>query len=65
MLNNTVFGGVGCREALADALLKLEVDTNWCAGGDECKPWKESEEGKARYEKLKEKVKERQQAGAI
>jgi len=52
MLNSTIFGGYGAREALRKASHAGEIDTNWCVGG--CEPWQDTEDGKARYEKLRE-----------
>jgi hypothetical protein len=54
-MNNAAFGSLGACKALEEASLKLEVGLDWCAGGDECHPWKESKEGKERYKVLKER----------
>ena len=57
MMNQTVFGGEECRSALTTKYLKLEAESNWCVGSNDCQPWQDSEEGIERYEKLREAVK--------
>ncbi len=52
MLNSTIAGGYEAREALAQASLRGEVSADWCIGT--CKPWSESEAGRARYAELRE-----------
>lgn len=56
MLNQTLFGGrEGARVALAEATISLEAGTDWCVSASDCKPWRESEEGIARYKDLKKR----------
>lgn len=53
MLNSTLLGGYEARGALASAYLKGEVDSDWCIGS--CQNWKETEEGRGRYIRLKKR----------
>jgi hypothetical protein len=54
-MNSAVLGG-SVRQGLGDAYLKLERDeVELCVGN--CAPWEESEEGRARYERLKARFK--------
>jgi hypothetical protein len=52
MLNNAIFsGGYEAGQALQEASLNLEIDTNWCVGG--CASWKDTSIGRERYAELK------------
>lgn len=61
MLNSTIFGGYEARSALAEAHVKCEVNTDWCIGG--CQSWEETEEGRKRFEAIRQKNQEEKEAG--